>query len=59
MMTLCEAADDLKRKAGIKATGRKLEQPVFRFTLNWHRDDRPADAYYRDMPGRRKGPRGN
>jgi hypothetical protein len=41
MMVLCEAADDLKRRAGVKATGRKLSKPVYAFTLNWHEDDQP------------------
>jgi Relaxase/Mobilisation nuclease domain len=48
MMALCEAADDLKRRAGGKATGRKLTQPVYAFTLNWHEDDRPDAAHMKD-----------
>ena len=41
MMTLCEAADELKRRAGGRLTGRKLTLPVYAFTLNWHEDDEP------------------
>jgi hypothetical protein len=48
MMALCDAADDLKRRAGIKATGRKLTKPVYAFTLNWHEDDRPEPAHMRE-----------
>jgi hypothetical protein len=48
MMALCEAADDLKRRAGGKATGRKLTQPVYAFTLNWHEEDRPDADQMRD-----------
>jgi hypothetical protein len=48
MMTLCEAADDLKRQAGIKATGRKLEKPVYAFSLNWHQDDHPTPEHMRE-----------
>ena len=47
MMTLCDAADDLKRRAGVKATGQKLKQPVYAFTLNWHEDDRPDSEHMR------------
>lgn len=47
MMTLCDAADDLKQRAGV-ATGRKLTKPVYAFTLNWHEDDRPDPAHMRD-----------
>ncbi len=49
MMALCEAADDLKRRAGVKATGRKLEQPVYAFTLNWHEEDRPDADHMREV----------
>lgn len=48
MMALCEAGDDLKRRAGIKATGRKLKQPVYAFTLNWHEADRPDPTHMRE-----------
>lgn len=47
MMTLCEAADDLKKRSGEKATGRKLKKPVYAFTLNWHEDDRPEPGHMR------------
>jgi len=48
MMTLCEAADELKRQAGIKATGRKLEKPVYAFSLNWHEGDSPTPEHMRE-----------
>lgn len=32
----------LKQQAGIKATGRKLERPVFAFSLAWHPDETPT-----------------
>jgi hypothetical protein len=48
MMGLCEAADDLKRRAGIKATGRKMTKPVYAFTLNWHEEDRPDATHMRE-----------
>jgi hypothetical protein len=41
MMALCDAADDLKQRAGGKMTGRKMTKPVYAFTLNWHEADRP------------------
>jgi hypothetical protein len=48
MMALCDAADDLKRRAGIKATGRNMTKPVYAFTLNWHEEDRPDPAHMRE-----------
>jgi hypothetical protein len=36
MSALCEAADELKKRSGGKATGRMLAEPVYAFTLNWH-----------------------
>ncbi|WP_051086626.1 AAA family ATPase [Methylobacterium sp. WSM2598] len=45
MMALCDAADDLKKRAGVKATGQKLKQPVYAFSLSWHVDDRPSDEH--------------
>jgi hypothetical protein len=48
MMALCEAADDLKKRAGIKATGRKMTKPVYAFTLNWHEADKPDAAHMRE-----------
>lgn len=32
---------ELKTKAGVKATGRKLEKPVFAFSLSWHPEQEP------------------
>jgi hypothetical protein len=48
MMALCDAAEDLKRRAGIKATGRKMTKPVYAFTLNWHEEDRPNPEHMRE-----------
>lgn len=42
MLWTCRAADDLKREAGISAGGRKLENPVKHFSLNWHPSDKPS-----------------
>lgn len=35
---------ELKRQAGIKATGRKLEKPVYAYSLSWDPDERPTHA---------------
>jgi len=32
---------ELKQQAGIKATGRKLEKPVFTFSISWHPEENP------------------
>lgn len=34
----------LKKAAGVKATGRKLERPVYAYSLSWHPDERPTRA---------------
>ena len=47
MMALCDAADDLKKRSGVKATGRKMTKPVYAFTLNWHEADRPDADHMR------------
>jgi len=38
-------AERLKHKAGIKAGGRKLEKPVFSFSLAWHPEQKPPKAH--------------
>ncbi|MGB3539105.1 MAG: relaxase/mobilization nuclease domain-containing protein [Mesorhizobium sp.] len=48
MMALVDAADDLKRRSGVKATGRKMTKPVYAFTLNWHEADNPDAAHMRE-----------
>jgi hypothetical protein len=48
MMALVDAADDLKRRSGVKATGRKMTKPVYAFTLNWHEADHPDAAHMRE-----------
>src|SRR5262249_38596295 len=48
MKTLCDAADDLKRRAGVPLTGQKLRQPVYAFTLNWHPLDQPDAGHMRE-----------
>lgn len=35
---------ELKREAGVKATGRKLERPVYAYSLNWAQEERPDPA---------------
>jgi hypothetical protein len=48
MKALCDAANDLKKRSGIRATGRKLTKPVYAFTLNWHEADKPDAAHMRE-----------
>lgn len=36
---------ELKQQAGVKATGRKLEKPVFTFSLSWHPEEKPEQAH--------------
>lgn len=48
MKALCDAADDLKKRSGIKATGRKLTKPVYAFSLNWHEADNPDPEHMRE-----------
>ncbi len=52
MMALSDAADDLKKRAGVKATGRKMTKPVYAFTLNWHEADRPDADHMRQTAWR-------
>jgi hypothetical protein len=35
----------LKANAGVRATGRKLEKPVFAFSIAWHPEQRPDKAH--------------
>jgi hypothetical protein len=42
MLWSYRAADDLKRQAGVKAGGRRLENPVRHFSLNWHPSETPS-----------------
>lgn len=35
-------AERLKEAAGVKATGRKLEKPVFTYSLSWHPEQTPS-----------------
>lgn len=42
MIRTAESANDLKREAGIKASGRKSRDPVYTFSLNWHPDEKPT-----------------
>jgi hypothetical protein len=41
MLWTTRAADQLKRQAGIRPGGRRLESPVKHFSLNWHPSDEP------------------
>jgi hypothetical protein len=47
MMATAEAGPELKRRAGLKSGGRKNEQPVYAFSLEWHPDDKPDAAHMR------------
>lgn len=38
-------AEQLKQEAGLKATGRKTEDPVYHFTLNWEPGNKPDRAH--------------
>ena len=38
------AQNELKFEAGIKARGRKLEKPVYVYSLSWHPDEQPNKA---------------
>ncbi len=44
MAATAMAQNDLKLDAGIKATGRSLEKPVYAYSLSWHPDERPSKA---------------
>lgn len=37
-------ANYLKQKAGVKASGRQLKNPVYVYSLSWHESDRPTDT---------------
>jgi hypothetical protein len=39
MRTTASQADDLKRRAGVKATGRRSDNAVYAFSLSWHPDE--------------------
>ena len=41
MAATAEAAPELKRLAGVAATGRKLEKPVCHYSLSWAKDEKP------------------
>ena len=47
MMATTEAGPELKRRAGLKSSGRKNDQPVYAFSLEWHPDDRSEEAHMR------------
>ena len=42
MAATAEASPELKRLAGVAATGRKLEKPVCHYSLSWAKDEKPA-----------------
>jgi len=44
MAATAMAQNELKIEAGIKATGRKLEKPVYVYSLSWHPDEQPDKA---------------
>ena len=41
MAVTAEAGGELKRLAGVAATGRKLEKPVCHYSLNWAEEEKP------------------
>ena len=41
MAATAEASPELKRLAGVAATGRKLEKPVCHYSLSWAKDEKP------------------
>ena len=41
MAATAEAGGELKRLAGVAATGRKLEKPVCHYSLNWAKEEKP------------------
>ena len=41
MAATAEASPELKRLAGVAATGRKLEKPVCYYSLSWAKDEKP------------------
>ena len=41
MAATAEASQELKRLAGVAATGRKLEKPVCHYSLSWAKDEKP------------------
>ncbi len=47
MMATAEAADELKRRAGVPRGGRKSEKPVYAISLEWHPDDAPDEVHMR------------
>ncbi len=44
MAATAMAQNELKVEAGVKATGRKLEKPVYVYSLSWHPDEQPDKA---------------
>ena len=44
MAATAMAQNELKVEAGIKSTGRRLEKPVYVYSLSWHPDEQPDKA---------------
>ena len=44
MAATAKAAPELKRLAGVSSAGRKLEKPVYHYTLAWEKTERPSAA---------------
>lgn len=42
MIWTCRSADQLKRAAGVKTSGSKLDRPVKHFSLSWHASESPT-----------------
>jgi hypothetical protein len=48
MIYTAEHSQQLKEAAGIKATGRKLEKPVYTFSLSWHPSEKPTPQHMKE-----------
>ena len=51
MAATAEASPELKRLAGVAATGRKLEKPVCHYSLSWAKDEKPDRQEMRRAAG--------
>lgn len=48
MIYTAEHASELKAASGTKSTGRKLEKPVYVFSLSWHPTEKPTDQHMQE-----------
>lgn len=47
MMATCDAAPELKRRAGRAPGGKKVTKPVYAISIEWHPDDHPTKDHMR------------